>query len=118
MKWIRAKAGVLILECVVLASWAQAGDLTAPIKPAPLPLDEVVSNLEARNAQRTAALEQFEGKRIYRMEYRGFPSDRDAEMVVKISFHAPNVKEFTVLSENGSKFVIDHVLKKLLEGEQ
>jgi hypothetical protein len=81
-------------------------------------LEQVLANLEQRNAQRTAALEQFEGKRTYRMQYRGFPSDRDAEMVVKVKFRAPNSKEFTVQSETGSKFVIDHVFKKLLEGEQ
>ncbi|MBZ5684113.1 MAG: hypothetical protein LAP86_03690 [Acidobacteriia bacterium] len=87
-------------------------------QPAPLSLEQILSNLEQRNAQRAAALEQFEGKRTYRMQYRGFPSDRDAEMVVKVSFHAPNSKEFTVLSQTGSKFVVDHVFKKLLEGEQ
>jgi outer membrane lipoprotein-sorting protein len=81
-------------------------------------LDQIVKNLEEKNAQRTAALEQFEGKRVYRMEYRGFPSNRDAEMVVKVSFRAPNSKEFNVISETGSKFIIDHVFKKLLEGEQ
>ena len=85
---------------------------------APLSLEQVLTNLEQKNAQRAAALEQFEGKRIYRMSYRGFPSDRDAEMVVKVSFHAPNSKEFTVVSQTGSKFVIDHIFKKLLEGEQ
>jgi hypothetical protein len=81
-------------------------------------LEQVLSNLEQRNAQRSAALQQFEGKRTYRMQYQGFPSDRDAEMVVKFTFRAPNSKEFTVLSQTGSKFVIDHVFKKLLEGEQ
>jgi hypothetical protein len=52
------------------------------------------------------------------MQYRGFPSDRDAEMVVNVIYHAPNAKEFTVVSQTGSKFIIDHVFKKLLEGEQ
>lgn len=85
---------------------------------AQLSLDQVLAKLQEKNAQREAALEQFEGTRIYRMEYRGFPSDRDAEMVVKVSFHAPNSKQFVVVSETGSKFVIDHVFKKLLESEQ
>ena len=85
---------------------------------ASLSVEQVVTNLEQRNAQRAAALGQFEGTRVYRMEYRGFPSDREAEMVVKVNFRAPNSKEFTVVSETGSKFVIDHVFKKLLEGEQ
>jgi outer membrane lipoprotein-sorting protein len=101
----------------VIATAQQAGE-TATDQSAHLPLDQVVKNLEERNARRTAALEQFEGKRIYRMQYRGFPGDHDAEMVVKVSFRAPNSKEFSVVSETGSKFIIDHVFKKLLEGEQ
>ncbi len=52
------------------------------------------------------------------MQYRGFPSDRDAEMVVNMTYHAPDGKEFSVVSQTGSKFIIDHVFKKLLEGEQ
>jgi hypothetical protein len=52
------------------------------------------------------------------MQYRGFPSDRDAEMVVNVAYRAPNSKEFSVVSQTGSKFIIDRVFKKLLEGEQ
>ena len=52
------------------------------------------------------------------MQYRGFPSDRDAEMVVSVTYRAPDSKEFSVLSQTGSKFIIDRVFKKLLEGEQ
>jgi hypothetical protein len=39
-------------------------------------------------------------------------------MVVKVHFSAPDSKQFTIVSENGSKFVIDHVFKKLLAAEQ
>lgn len=81
-------------------------------------LQEILNKLEQRNAERTAALEQFEGKRIYRVQYHGVFRERDAEMVVKVHFRAPNSKEFTILSESGSKFVVDHVLKRLLESEQ
>jgi outer membrane lipoprotein-sorting protein len=85
---------------------------------ASLPVEEIAKKLQQRNAQRAAALEEFNGRRVYRMQYRGFPSDRDAEMVVNVTYHAPNTKEFTVVSQTGSKFIIDHVFKKLLEGEQ
>jgi hypothetical protein len=104
------------VPCVVTAQ--QDADSEPSTRPSPISLEQVLANLEQRNAQRAAALEQFEGKRIYRMQYRGFPSDRDAEMVAKVSFRAPNSKEFTVLSQTGSKFVIDHIFRKLLEGEQ
>jgi hypothetical protein len=119
MNLVRVLPIALSLVCVPCAVTAQQN--VEPIQltqPTPLSLEQVLANLEQRNAQRTAALQQFEGKRTYRMQYRGFPSDRDAEMVVKVSFRAPNSKEFTVLSQTGSKFVIDHVFKKLLEGEQ
>jgi outer membrane lipoprotein-sorting protein len=89
--------------------------------PAPavsLPADEIAHKLQERNAERAAALEQFSGTRVYRMQYRGFPSDRDAEMVVNVTYRAPNVKQFTVVSQSGSKFILDRVFKKLLEGEQ
>jgi len=118
MTSLRTFAFVLSLLSVPSMAVAQQVDTTDSTQPSPLGLEEVLSNLEQRNAQRANALEQFEGKRIYRMEYRGFPSDRDAEMVVKVRFHAPNAKEFTVVSQTGSKFVIEHVFKKLLEGEQ
>ena len=111
----------IVLSLVSVPSAVTAQQIAAPkpsTQPTPLGLEQVLTNLEQKNALRAAALEQFEGKRTYRMQYRGFPSDRDAEMVVKVSFRAPNSKEFTVLSQTGSKFVIDHIFKKLLEGEQ
>ena len=104
------------LPCMVTAQ--QIAESAPSTRPSPLSLEQVLANLERKDAQRAAALEQFEGKRIYRMQYHGFPSDRDAEMVVKVRFRAPNSKEFTVLSQTGSKFVIDHIFKKLLESEQ
>jgi outer membrane lipoprotein-sorting protein len=116
-----AKSLVIVLSLVAspyLASAQQSAAAETSLVRAPLSLEQVVTNLEQKNAQRAAALGAFEGKRIYRMQYRGFPSDKDAEMVVKVTFHAPNSKEFTVVSQTGSKFVIDRVFKKLLEGEQ
>ncbi len=113
---------LLMLMCgfLLLDSTAQAQAAVASkssVKSVPLSLDEIVRNLQERNAQRAAALEGFVGTRIYRMEYRGFPSDHDAEMVVSMTFHAPAAKQFSIVSETGSKFIVDHVFKKLLEGE-
>ncbi|HEV3306352.1 MAG TPA: hypothetical protein VGZ91_07930 [Candidatus Sulfotelmatobacter sp.] len=83
----------------------------------PLPVGQIVKKLQERNAERAAALDQYAATRIYRMQYRGFPSDRDAEMTVSMAYHAPNSKQFSVVSQSGSKFIIDHVFNKLLEGE-
>ncbi|MFZ0137894.1 MAG: hypothetical protein WAK89_12585 [Candidatus Sulfotelmatobacter sp.] len=80
--------------------------------------EQIAQKLEERNAERAAALDQFNGTRVYRMQYRGFPGDRDAEMVVDVTYRAPDAKEFRAVSQSGSNFIIDHVFKKLLEGEQ
>ena len=118
MRLWRTLPFALVLSVPITAAAQKAPVSQPPGHNSPLTLNQILGNLELRNAQRAAALEQFEGKRIYRMQYHGFPGDKAAEMVVKVSFHAPDSKQFTVVSETGSKFVIDHVLKKLLESEQ
>jgi hypothetical protein len=115
-----------ILCALLLAAWSfsatcqsmpGAGTSTA-VTSAPLTLEQVVRKLQENNADRAAALNQYQATRIYRMQYRGFPSNRDAEMVVHMTYHAPNSKQFSVVSSTGSKFIIDHIFNKLLEGEQ
>jgi hypothetical protein len=111
----------LLFGCLLIRSAAQAqvtGESASSVKGAALPVEEVVRNLQQKNAQRAAALGGFVGTRVYRMQYSGFPSDHDAEMVVEVTYHAPDAKKFSVVSEKGSKFIIDHVFNKLLEGEQ
>lgn len=109
---------VLALYTTPLTVAQQSAAAQAAASVGKLDLDHVLANLEERNAQRAEALLAFESTRVYHMQYRGFPSDRDAEMVVKVKFHAPDSKDFTVLSQTGSKFVIDHIFKRLLDGEE
>jgi len=70
------------------------------------------------NLERAQALHAYESTRVYRLEYKGFPSGRKAEMVVKVKYQAPGTKQFEVVSETGSKVLIDRVFKKLLQGEK
>jgi outer membrane lipoprotein-sorting protein len=120
----RGIAGCLLL-CWGLAALGQAlaqqfdsVGTPYPTRSGLLSADQVARKLQERNALRAAALDQFSSTRIYHMQYRGFPSDRDAEMVVKVTYRAPNSKQFHVVSQTGSKFVIEHIFKKLLESEQ
>jgi hypothetical protein len=85
---------------------------------APLTVEQVVKNLEQSNRGRARALRRVEGMRVYRLQYHGPWGDRDAEMVVKVAYQAPAKKQFTVISQSGSKFINDRIFKKLLEGEQ
>jgi hypothetical protein len=83
-----------------------------------LKAEQVVENLVRMNLQRAQALQAYESTRTYRLEYRGFPGGRTAEMVVSMKYRAPGTKEFEIVSQTGSKMLIDRVFKKLMEGEK
>jgi hypothetical protein len=115
-------ASLLFAACLGMCQQATQGRETKASAnvdpPMSLTADQIVRKLEVRNAERAAALNQYEAVRVYRMQYHGLPSDHGAEMVVDVTYNAPDSKQFKVISQSGSKFIIDHVLKKLLEGEQ
>jgi hypothetical protein len=83
-----------------------------------LKAEQVVENLVRMNLQRAQALQSYESTRIYRLEYKGFPGGRSAEVVVNMKYRAPETKEFEIISQSGSKMLIDRVFKKLMEGEK
>ena len=95
----------------------KSADVTTTAAPAPLPLDQVVQGMVTRNIERMQALRTFQGKRIYKLDYKGFPSSKSAEMQVEVRFSAPATKQFVVSSQSGSAMLINRVLKKLLESE-
>jgi hypothetical protein len=71
----------------------------------------------AANVKRSQELHSFTGKRSYHVEYRGFPGGRDASMEVEATYIAPDRKTFKIISESGSKLLINHVFLKLLDSE-
>jgi hypothetical protein len=83
-----------------------------------LSADQIVQNLVNMNLKRAQALLGYQSTRVYRLEYKGFPGGRTAEMVVTVKYQAPETKEFEIVSATGSKTLIDRVFKKLLEGEK
>ena len=109
--------GMEFVACAALPQASEANRADETLK-TPLTVEQIVKNMEEKNRERAAALHEFQGRRIYRMQYRGFPGDRDAEMVVNVTYRSPNAKEFTVVSKRGNKFILEHVFKKLLQGEQ
>ncbi len=83
-----------------------------------LTAQEVVMNMVQRNLERTRALEGYQGTRVYRLEYRGFPGSRSAEMVVDLKYRSPGTKEFSIRSEKGSKLIVDRVFQRMLQTEK
>lgn len=79
---------------------------------------EIISRMLEKNKQRLVALEHYESERTYRVEYTGTGGEHHAEMHVHAEYTGPDQKRLTILSESGSKFLCEKVLRKLVEGEQ
>jgi hypothetical protein len=101
---------------VAIPCLRQSGAVETPS--VPLNAEQVVNNLVQKNLERAQALMSYEGTRIYRLDYHGFPGARSAEMVVDVKYQSPASKEFTIRSETGSKLLIERVFNKLLQSEK
>ncbi len=108
----------LLAATLVGAFGADTSPLPPSITTAPISVNQVVNNLVRRDEERARALRHYESTRVYRLSYRGFPGDRDAEMTVEATYDSPSTKSFKVISQRGSKLIIDRVFKRLLESEK
>jgi hypothetical protein len=97
------------------------GGKPAELKPQPsstTSVDTIIEKMTAANARRAAELRGFQGKRSYHLQYHGFLGGREASMEVLATYSAPNKREFTIISEDGSHLLLNRVLLKLLDSER
>ncbi len=122
MRVVQSSTRVLFLLAAALVgafgASADSSSLPPSITTAPLSVEQVVNNLVRKDAERAQALRHCESTRVYHLSYRGFPGDRDAEMTVEAAYDSPSTKHFRIVSQTGSKLVIDRVFKRLLESEK
>jgi hypothetical protein len=113
---------LFLMLAAMLASGFGTSVGSSPLPPsittAPLSVDQVVDNLVRKDLERAQALRHSESTRVYRLSYRGFPGDREAEMTVEATYDSPATKSFKVISQTGSKLIIERVFKRLLESEK
>jgi hypothetical protein len=114
------RIGLLALPLLISTVRPPATAQQPALKPhGALTAEEVVDRLVRGNLERSRALGAYRGTRVYRLEYRGFPGSRKAEMVVDVKYQSsPLTKEFTIRSETGSKLILDRVFRKALQSEQ
>lgn len=108
---------ILMLLSVVILPVAASDEAKTP-PAAPLSLSQIVDNLVQKNAERSRNLLHSQATRVYHLSYRGFPGNREAEMTVEASYDSPASKEFKIVSQSGSKLILDRVFTKLLEAEK
>ena len=105
---------MFLLTLIATVSLAEADVHLAP----QLSTEVIVQKLMAANAERARSLRGYRGKRVYHVDYHGIFGSHDAGLQVEATYTAPDHKDFKVISETGSKILINHVLLKLLSSEQ
>ncbi|MBI4455600.1 MAG: outer membrane lipoprotein-sorting protein [Acidobacteria bacterium] len=95
---------------------AKTSDDTAVASVKSPSLEKLLSQLVTFNEQRDSALVGYSGMREYQAG-NGLTRAR-AEMRVKVIFHNPGSKDFTIISENGSKVIRKRVFLPAMEAEK
>jgi outer membrane lipoprotein-sorting protein len=113
MKILRILPHLFLLCAVSVAenttTLHSAGNITAK---------EIVARMAENNRKRQEELQSYTGRREYHLLYTGFAGRREADLVVQVKYEAPDIKDFTVISQSGSHWMVNRVLKKLLETEK
>ena len=111
---INTRTWLLMLSVLYCGSAAMAQQQTVG---AAKTAGEVMQRVVEMNDLRSKHLESYTGLRTYHLECHCV-SHKEADLVVRMDYHAPDKKEFTIISESGSGSVRSRVFKKLLEAEQ
>lgn len=114
----RLAACLMIVVLLLQSVWALDGPRpSSEIHPsiAGLTGETLFAQLLEHNRLRSAHLEQYSGPRVYRIKKED--GKVRAETRVLFRYHAPNTKEFQIVSEEGSGFIRRHVINRLMENE-
>jgi len=88
-----------------------------PSGPVPsLTADEILARLIQADHDRLAALAGYSGIRHYRFDNSNYK--KHAEMTVRMSCGGDGIKTFDVVAESGSRFVRNHIIRKMIEAEE
>ncbi len=84
--------------------------------PSTLTTPEIVQRMVQADNNRLAALGGYTGVRRYRFENKKY--NKRAELTAHVTCDNGGVKTFEVMSESGSGFVRNHIIRKMMEAEQ
>lgn len=79
---------------------------------------QIVEQMQLHNLARTEGLKQYKALRHYSVVYKGYSATIAARMDVEVNFDASSGKSFQIVSQSGSKFLMDNVLKRAVDSEE
>jgi len=99
-----------ILPTVFFLAAIQGGappSLTAP---------EILEHMMQADNERLAALAGYSGIRHYQFDNQKY--NKHAEMTVRMTCTRDGIKTFEVVEESGSRFVRNHIIRRMIEAEE
>lgn len=111
---LRVVLVAMALVCATAATHAE----NAVVPTASPSTTEIVRQIQQHNQARTDGLRQYKALRHYQVQYKGFSTTLDAKMDVEVSYDTQSGKTFRVVSQSGSSFLCDKVLKRAVDSER
>lgn len=112
----RGKSLLAAVAFVSLAAGARSENGNAGL-PGELSAIQIVERMQSRDQTRNEELKHYRTLRQYDVEYHGLGT-LAAKMTVEVNYDIDSGKTLEIVSESGSKFLIDKVLKRAVESEK
>jgi hypothetical protein len=113
----RGKRPAVVLLVVFMTSAISpetAGTLSFPA----LTATQIADQMQRHNQARSEKLKHLKSTRQYKVEYKGFPASLTAQMEVEFNYDAASGKSFRIMTQDGSKFLCEKVLKRAVDSEK
>jgi len=79
---------------------------------------QIVEQLERHSLAQSGELKEYSALRHYTVEYRGFATTINGKMDVEVNYSAVNGKTLRIISQSGSRFLCEKVLKRAVDSEK
>ncbi len=103
-----------MLLAIATEGWTEDAAVVSPV----LTSAQIVEQMQLRDGVRNLELKHYDALRHYQVEYRGFASTVAASMAVQVNYDASTGKSLQIVSQSGSKFLIEKVLRRAIDSEK
>lgn len=106
---------VAFIAAIAVIAQSQSADVGAS---ADISAAQIADQMQTHDQQRALALRNYKTLRHYEVHYLGFARKVEARMDVEVDFDAASGKHLEIVSQSGSKFLLDKVLKRAVDSEK
>ncbi|MGA8087163.1 MAG: hypothetical protein WCA10_07645 [Terracidiphilus sp.] len=106
-----------LTACLFLAAGVARAENPNLSSPASMTAPAIVEQMMRHNRIQGEQLKHYQELRHYQVQYKGFSANLVGKMDVSVTFDAATGKSFRIVSQSGSKFLCDKVLKKAVDSE-